>query len=105
MQANIIVYNKPYNVPLLFPSINEWCAYVTVTPEESNIIVFNKGNSKGFIACIPKGGHWDPIYISGLIPLWKKAQNIARKKNISDIINNATPIFIPFWTAKVWWPW
>jgi len=80
MQANIIVYNKPYNVPLLLPSINEWWAYVTVTPEDNNIIVFNKGNSKGFIACIPNGGHWDPISISGLIPLWKKAQNIAKKK-------------------------
>jgi len=44
------VYNKPYNAPALLPSINEWCAYVTVTPEDNKIIVFNKGNSKGLIA-------------------------------------------------------
>jgi hypothetical protein len=48
------------------------------------------------IACIPNGGHCDPISTSGLIPLWKKAQNIAKKKNTSDTINKATPIFIPF---------
>jgi len=42
--------------------------------------VFNKGNSKGFIACIPNGGHSEPISTSGLIALWKYAQNIARKK-------------------------
>jgi len=74
IHANNIVYNKPYKDPLLFPSINEWCAYVTVTPEDNNIIVFNNGNSKGFIAWIPKGGHCEPISISGLIALWKKAQ-------------------------------
>jgi len=42
--------------------------------------VFNKGSSKGFIVCIPKGGHSEPITISGLIALWKKAQNIDKKK-------------------------
>jgi hypothetical protein len=28
-----------------------------VTPDDNKIIVFNNGNSKGFIPCIPKGGH------------------------------------------------
>ena len=27
--------------------------------------------------------------------LWKKNKNIAKKKSASEIINNATPIFIP----------
>ena len=35
-------------------------AYVTVTPEDNNITVFNKGNSKGLIASIPIGGHFAP---------------------------------------------
>jgi hypothetical protein len=33
--------------------------------------------------------------------LWKKAQNIAKKNNTSDTINNPTPIFKPLCTAKV----
>jgi len=36
--------------------------------------------------------------------LWKKAQNIAKKNNASDIINKATPMFKPLCTAKVWLP-
>ena len=35
--AKIIVAIKPYNTPGLFPCINEWCAYVTVTPDDSKI--------------------------------------------------------------------
>jgi len=30
-----------------------------------------------------------------MIPLWKKAQNIAKKNNASDTINKATPKLIP----------
>jgi hypothetical protein len=67
--ANIIVNTKPYKLPFLLPCINEWCAYVTVTPEDNRIIVFNNGNSKGFIACIPNGGHCAPTSTSGLIAL------------------------------------
>jgi len=36
--------------------------------------------------------------------LWKKDQNIAKKNKASEIINNATPIFIPLCTASVWLP-
>jgi hypothetical protein len=63
--------------------------------------VFNKGNSKGFIELIPKGGHFAPSSIVGDKALWKKAQNIAKKNNASDTINKATPILSPFCTAKV----
>ena len=102
--ANIIVYNKPYKEPLLFPCIKAWWAYVTVTPEDNKITVFNKGNSNGFIALIPIGGHLAPSSIVGAKALWKKAQNIAKKKSASDIINNPTPILIPLCTANVWLP-
>jgi len=50
----------PFKLPFLFPFIKEWCAYVIVAPLDNNITVFNKGNSKGFIGSIPKGGHWVP---------------------------------------------
>jgi len=40
-----------------------------VKPEDNKITVFNNGNSKGSIACIPKGGHSAPISTSGLNPL------------------------------------
>ena len=63
------------------------------------IIVFNNGNSKGFTACIPNGGHCAPNSTLGDIALWKNAQNIAKKKNTSDIINKPTPKFNPFCTA------
>jgi len=34
--ANTTVKIKPYKAPFLFPSINEWWAYVTVTPDDNN---------------------------------------------------------------------
>lgn len=104
MAAKNIVKPKPYRVPDLFPCIKEWCAYVTVTPEDKRITVFNKGNSNGFIACVPIGGHNVPISMLGDKALWKKVQNIAKKKRASDTINNPTPKFIPLCTAKVWLP-
>jgi hypothetical protein len=33
---------------------------VTLTPEESKIIVFNKGTLQGLKVKIPTGGHLDP---------------------------------------------
>jgi len=104
IKASIIVYNNPYKEPDLLPCIIEWCAYVTVTPEDNNITVFSKGNSKGLIGAIPNGGHWAPISTLGDKALWKNVQKIAKKKRASDIINKATPIFSPFWTARVWSP-
>jgi hypothetical protein len=99
--ANTIVTTVPYNAPFLLPCINEWWAYVIVTPDDNNIIVFNNGNSKGFTACIPNGGHCAPNSTLGDIALWKNAQKIAKKKNTSEIINNPTPKFNPFCTAFV----
>jgi hypothetical protein len=66
--------------------------------------VFNKGNSKGFIDCIPIGGQLAPNSIVGDNALWKKAQKIAKKNNASEAINKATPMFKPLCTAKVWLP-
>jgi hypothetical protein len=57
--------------------------------------VFNKGNSKGFIAFIPKGGHLAPSSIVGANALWKKAQNIAKKNKASETINKPTPMLRP----------
>ena len=102
--ADITVKIKPYKAPDLFPCIKEWWAYVTVTPDANNNTVFNKGNSKGFIADIPIGGHIAPNSTVGDKALWKKVQNIAKKNNASDTINKATPILIPLWTAIVWLP-
>lgn len=56
-RAKITVASVPFKAPLLFPCIKEWCAKVTVTPDDSNITVFSRGNSKGFTALIPIGGH------------------------------------------------
>ena len=69
--ANIIVKIIPNSTPFLLPCINEWCAYVTVAPEDSNIIVFNKGISKGFKGSIPAGGQCAPNSTVGANALWK----------------------------------
>jgi hypothetical protein len=98
------VYKAPYNAPLLFPCINEWCEYVIVTPDDNKITVFNKGNSKGFIEFTPIGGHFAPNSTVGDNALWKNDQNIAKKNNASEAINKATPMFNPFCTADVWLP-
>jgi hypothetical protein len=102
--ANKTVPIKPYRAPLLLPWITEWWAYVTVTPEDSKMTVFRRGNSKAFIASIPIGGHWAPNSIVGARELWKKAQNIAKKNKASETIKRATPILSPFCTARVWFP-
>lgn len=81
-----------------------WWAKVIVAPLDNNITVFNKGNSKGLIASIPIGGHWAPNSTVGANALWKNAQKIATKNKASDTINNITPKFNPFWTARVWLP-
>ena len=65
------------------------------TPDDSNNTVFNKGNSKGLIACIPIGGHCAPNSILGDNALWKNVQKIAKKKRASETINKATPKLIP----------
>jgi hypothetical protein len=72
-----------------------------VAPEHNNNIVLSKGNSEGPIASIPTGGHTPPNSIVGAIAEWKKAQNIAMKKNNSETTNKINPIFNPFLTAKV----
>lgn len=42
------------------PSIIEWWAHVTVTPEARRTAVFNRGTSKGFNGAIPLGGQNPP---------------------------------------------
>jgi len=56
------------------------------------------------IASTPNGGQLAPSSTVGASALWKKAQNIATKNITSEIINNITPRFNPFWTAAVWLP-
>ena len=53
----------------------------------SKIKVIKRGNSKGLIGSIPKGGHWAPNSTVGVNALWKKAQKIAIKNKASETIN------------------
>ena len=41
--------------------INLWWAQVTENPDDSKIIVFNRGMAKGFSTVIPVGGQEHPI--------------------------------------------
>ncbi len=48
MIARTMVKIIPSNTPFRLPWIREWCAYVTVAPDDNKIIVFSNGISKGF---------------------------------------------------------
>jgi hypothetical protein len=43
-----------------FPSINLWCAHVTVTPLANKTAVFNNGTLNGLSGVIPSGGQQHP---------------------------------------------
>lgn len=102
--ANTTVMIVPRIAPRRLPWIREWCAYVTVAPEDRSRIVFSRGSSKGLIVAIPAGGHWAPSSTAGESEEWKNAQNTEMKKNTSLTMNRATPIVIPLCTGKVWSP-
>ena len=87
-----------------FPSINLWCAQVTVTPEANNTAVFRSGIENGFNGLIPAGGQQQPNSGVGDNLLWKKAQKNAKKKHTSERMNNSIPYRNPFITYEVWWP-
>jgi hypothetical protein len=72
---------------------------VIVIPEESKIIVFNRGISNGLITSIPKGGQEIPNSTLGLILLLKKAQKNLIKNITSDKINRIIPSRIPLITS------
>ena len=72
-------------------SIILWCAQVIVIPEERRTAVFSKGTRNGFNGEMPVGGQDTPISIEGARLLWKNAQKKAKKKQISDVINNIIP--------------
>jgi hypothetical protein len=76
---------------LELPIIKARCAHVILTPDDNNIIVFNKGKPHGFKTTIPAGGHTHPIAIDGARLQWKKAQKKPKKNIISETINNIIP--------------
>ena len=83
------------------PSISAWCAQVTLTPEESKIIVFIRGTLKGSKASIPIGGHKQPSSTLGDKLLWKKAQKKDIKNMTSEVINSIIPQRSPISTILV----
>lgn len=69
--ANTTVIIIPNSVPRRLPSINEWCAYVTLAPDDRSRIVFNNGISNGFNGSIPAGGQALPNSTVGANAEWK----------------------------------
>lgn len=96
------VINRAWIVLIRFCSSSLWWAHVTVTPDASNVAVFNKGTLYGFKGLIPDGGHEHPISGVGDNLLWKKAQKNAKKNKTSDVINRIIPHRKPFVTYEVW---
>jgi len=87
------------------PSISAWCAHVTLTPEESKIIVFIKGTLKGSNESTPIGGHKQPNSTLGDRLLWKNAQKNDIKNITSEVINSIIPQRSPISTMLVCKPW
>ena len=69
--ANTTVIIIPRRVPRRLPSISEWCAYVTLAPEDRSKIVLSNGISNGFRGSIPAGGHAFPNSTVGASAEWK----------------------------------
>tara|TARA_B100000614_G_scaffold262464_1_gene296093 strand:+ start:750 stop:1100 length:351 start_codon:yes stop_codon:yes gene_type:complete len=99
--AKINVAIKPLIVFSRSPAIIEWCAQVTVAPELSSKVVFNKGTSNALIVWIPIGGQIPPMCNSGPNELWKNAQKNEKKNITSDTMNNNIPYLRPLCTTKV----
>jgi len=59
------VTNNPFVIPIHSPLNAALCDQVMATPEDSNIIVFNKGNPQGSKGVIPWGGQTQPISTDG----------------------------------------
>lgn len=91
IDANKTVKNKPINPSVRLLQTIAWWAQVTVHPDNKRTKVLRNGISQGLNTTIPFGGHIEPISTVGAKLLWKNAQKNAKKKSISEIINNKTP--------------
>jgi hypothetical protein len=56
---------KPFVIFSQLPLKTALCDQVIVTPEDNNIIVFNKGNPHGSRENMPVGGQIQPMSIEG----------------------------------------
>lgn len=74
---------------------------MTLTPEESKIIVFIKGTLNGSKESTPIGGHKHPNSTLGDRLLWKNAQKKDIKNITSEVINNIIPQRSPISTILV----
>lgn len=102
---NKIVKAKELFLSPISPTIIEWWHQVTLTPEESKMIVLSRGTLNGLKACTPIGGHWAPSSTLGESLLWKKAQKNEEKNITSETINKIIPIRNPDSTIDVCLPW
>jgi len=100
-----IVINIPYSLfSQSIPKIAQ-CLHVTVTPEPSKIIEFNKGTEQGLNTITLTGGQIPPISIVGTSLLWKNPQKNLKKNITSDTINKMNPIFKPILVVLECKPW
>jgi len=71
MRVVISNYNKVIVAFIRFLDIRQWCDHVTVNPDDSRIIVFNRGTLNGLIVIIPIAGQVQPVSVEGVSLLWK----------------------------------
>src|ERR1700761_4085154 len=92
-RPSAMVHHSPFFSPSRSPWISEWCAQVTVVPEQSRIRVLSSGNLNGLSGVIPLGGHTPPTASTALgnSEASKKAQNQPTKNITSDAMNRIMP--------------
>lgn len=82
---------KPKTVPVRDPPTKAWWAYVTVQPDVSSRIVFNRGNTVASRAVIPAGGHTTANSRVGAKAEWKYAQNREKNTRTSVVTKRVIP--------------
>jgi hypothetical protein len=91
---------------MLLRRIDLWL-HVTVTPDITKTIVFNKGTVSGSIQTVlskPMGGQEEPSSILGDKLDWKYAQNQLKKNITSEATKKINPIRKPLRTFELWYP-
>ena len=89
-----IVVDSDDFASLYFLFIMLWWDHVTVTPDDSKMMVFRRGILMGLNGLMASGGQFWPNSIVGEILVWRNAQKKATKNRTSDVMNRIIPVFM-----------
>ena len=64
--TDFINITSPFHACFGFLDIKQWCDHVTVNPDDSRIIVFNRGTLNGLMVITPIGCQIHSVSIEGV---------------------------------------